>query len=381
MNLDEFKLYLYNVNYIKYATNLKLICNINEKEEFERITVNVHGDEKTYMKTYFYHCNLFQHYKMNGDIDIIDTIFNMKTIDLHAKNLFREQFQANNDKIYWLKFLQGIYENTIFSISEFMMLDFFSVSHNQLYICYTNCICGNAINHVYHIMSTNKHNDVIVILKIGKCCMQRFIGNAKTCIKCIHPCKYDNKKVDKLSKIYMCSDCFNTSEKCKLCNKILMYGHDINECKDKYNKKITYGSKKEKVCTYFNCMNYCKKYDFCDDHIPFSECKHCKIMYKPDRIDNNECNDCFKCNICGIITKEKNKNKHDTRCTKCDRKEIKIQKQQIIIDQILSDRIVPSTQGAASGTIYRCVRCRNIISESQHRIYNRCNRCFASNRS
>ena len=104
-------------------------------------------------------------------------------------------------------------------------------------------------------------------------------------------------------------------------------------------------------------------------------------MYKPDRIDNNECNDCFKCNICGIITKEKNKNKHDTRCTKCDRKEIKIQKQQIIIDQILSDRIVPSTQGAASGTIYRCVRCRNIISESQHRIYNRCNRCFASNRS
>jgi hypothetical protein len=101
-------------------------------------------------------------------------------------------------------------------------------------------------------------------------------------------------------------------------------------------------------------------------------------MYKPNRIDNNECNECFKCNICEIIKKQKNKNKHDTRCKECDKKEKELQKKQLIIDQILLDTIVP---GAASGTIYRCVRCRNIISESQYRIYNRCNRCFASNRS
>jgi len=231
-------------------------------------------------------------------------------------------------------------------------------------------------------MSSIPYKNVTILLQLGSCCTERFIGSAKTCIKCLKPCDENPIKVDKIAKLYMCNYCFDTSNKCKICNKNLEFGHNIIECKTKYNLKITPTSNKEKMCTYAECTNFCKKHDFCKNHYLTSKCKHCNIMYKPNRVDNNECKDCFKCNTCNIFKKENNKNRDDTRCIKCDKEEMERQKENERLLQIedtkrqIENERLQVIEDRRNG-IYKCKRCKKIISLFRYNHYTKkCNTCY-----
>ena len=144
MDLKNIHNFIFNYEIkTKYSANLKLIYDLNDVNKYEKIMKNIKGEEeKLYMKTYFYQCNLYQKFQMNGPKDIDDIIKNMKSDELLNLELFKKRFELNNEANYWRQFLRGIYENTIFNINSFMNLEFHTVCHYHLYQCGGNCICG-----------------------------------------------------------------------------------------------------------------------------------------------------------------------------------------------------------------------------------------------
>jgi len=391
MDFQEIQELIFNGHNCKYSANLQLIYGLNDKDRFEKIILNIKGKEKFYIKTYFYHCNLYQKYQMNGIKDIDAIIKNMTSDKLSNLELFKKRFEINNDANYWKTFLKGVYENSVFHINSFMNLEFHKICYYHLYQCGGNCICGYPITNIHHIASFNNYlNNGVVILRVGSCCIKRFLGsNTKTCIKCLVDCKENYKNVDKVGRLFMCKKCYDISDKCKLCNKITKYDHNIIDCKNKYNTQLRSNSKKEKVCTYGDCNNFCKKYDFCKDHIPLSECKHCNVMYKPESSESefiNNCNDCFKCFNCNIFKKENNKKSFDVYCTQCnveyDKKQIEKERLQKILDieyekqQIEKARLQKIKDDYdEEHKIYNCKICNIIIDKNQSKYGNKCYNC------
>jgi len=391
MDFQEIKELIFNYRNSKYTANLRLIYGLNDINKYEQIIKNITGDERNFMDRYFYQCSMHQKYHMNTIQTFKEIKSKMKPDELEHLKKFKEAFHLHGEADYHERFLTGIYNNTVLDINTFMKLEFNQIYHVPLYKLESRCVCSAMIENVYHIASFNKHlNNGIVILRVGSCCIKRFFGNcSKICVKCQKPVLNDFKYVDKKGKIFMCNDCFDISDKCKLCNKNTKYGHNIIECKNKYNAELRPNSKKEKVCTYGDCNNFCKKYDFCKDHIPLSECKHCNVMYKPESLEPefvNNCNDCFECINCNIFKKEKNKNKYDKYCTQCnveyDKKQIEKERLPKNLDieyekqQIEKARLQKIKDDYdEEHKIYNCKICNIIIDKNQSKYGNKCYNC------
>lgn len=392
MNFQEIKELIFNYRNSKYTKNLELIHKLNDVNIYEKILKNITGDERIFMDRYFYQCNMYQKYHMNTIQTFKEIKSKMKSDELENLKKFKETFNLHGEVDYHERFLTGIYNNTVFDINTFMKLEFNQIYHHPLYdLNKSRCICSVEIKHIHHIASFNPYlNNGIVILRVGSCCIKRFFGNfSKICVKCHKSLNTDFKYVDKKGKIFMCNDCFDISDKCKLCNKNTKYGHNIIECKNKYNAELRPNSKKEKVCTYGDCNNFCKKYDFCKDHIPLSECKHCNVMYKPESLEPefiNKCNDCFKCIKCKEFKKENNKKSFDVYCTQCnveyDNKKIEEERLQKILDieydkqQKEKARLQKIKDDYdEEHKIYNCRICNIIIDKNQSKYGNKCYNC------
>ena len=303
-----------NHNFIKIYFVYCLVYQkfqMNPKNSFSEIENKMSKKEKEYLdqfkKKYFSKISINE-YEEVKDIGLV------KDSDSH--NQIKEDIQKKNLELYYKNFISGMYSNSNLKISTFMKLDFTYL--NLKYIVEdksAKCLCGHSIKNVHHIISKNKYKTKLmkdpdyIILKIGNCCIERFIdGGAsytRECNKCFKNLKDKesgrNKNFKYLDNYILCNDCY-FKEKCFICGMIKSSDfHNEFLCKNTYktetNTKTNLFKIREKegnICEFKGCYEFCKKGKRCKIHNKEYQCILCLIEIDPRQYGFGK--KCFDCN-------------------------------------------------------------------------------------
>ena len=304
-----------NHNFIRYYFVYCLIYQkfgMNPKKSFIEIENKMSKIEKEYLdqfkKKYFSKISIDE-YEEVKDIGLV------KDSDSH--NQMKQDIQNKNLEPFYKNFISGMYSNSNLKISTFMELDFTYL--NLKYIVEdksAKCLCGHTIKNVHHVVSKNRYKTKRmkspdhIILKIGNCCIERFVdGGAsytRTCYKCFKNLKDEdsgrNKNYKHVDDLILCNDCYSKEEKCFVCG-IITSSDSHNEffCKNKYKTETNMKTKlfklREKegnVCMFKGCYQFCKKGEKCQIHNKEYQCKLCLIEINPRQYGFGQ--KCFDCN-------------------------------------------------------------------------------------
>ena len=251
--LNYFTKLLYN----NLEEDFQFLSRYYEKKITEPIQPEDIGNHEriAMIKFYMKYCNKYQELEMNPKIkNITKFMFDFNSKEDEAKmiiknkyNLYLEETDINiferidggennnstceDDVIfYWKVFIKGIYENTKLTITDFIDLKFKRfdnvIYEKDLTLKVTaRCICRVPLKYIHHIISTvnlKKFNNQPVILRVGNCCIHRFITKTIECVNCHKSLRDDN--VFKLKHI-------KTNNKC-------VTEFSFNHCKECYFKSL-----------------------------------------------------------------------------------------------------------------------------------------------
>ena len=227
MDSHIFHNYFSKILYNKKDGDFQFLSRYYEQKITEPIQLEDIGkpDRIAMIKFYMKYCNEYQELGMNPKIkNITKFMFDFNSKEDDAKMIIKNKYNLyleetdinvfkridggeNNNSIfedevifYWKVFIKGIYENTKLTITDFIDLKFkrfdYVIYEKDLTLKVTaRCICRVKLKYIHHIISTvnlKKFNNQPVMLRVGNCCINRFITKTIQCVICHIPLTDDN---------------------------------------------------------------------------------------------------------------------------------------------------------------------------------------------
>lgn len=232
------KCYKKTVSFIKDTNNNELrflmeFYDIHDKDIFyEKLEqFNLNQNKKHLAKIYFIRCNFFQYNDIRPRLsynELFETFNEEERLALdvlknnyYIKHIAGFEKDEKKDNEYYKTFTTGLYANSNLTIEDFIKSNFSLINYEPDYYIDNKdkqdkpfqCICGEKIKKMYHLISKNtleKFDNKIIILKIGSICRNKFMEVHSICKFCITHVKENYKNININDKVFRCCiECYS----------------------------------------------------------------------------------------------------------------------------------------------------------------------------